>query len=123
MKFSIATVSLGGTLPEKLAAIAAAGFDGVEIFEADVLASEGSPAEIGRMVRDEGLEIVAFQPFRDFEGMPEPQRSRGFERAKRNSGVFIDDGMISTTSIPEPSWAISRRSASVNPATPCLLAT
>ena len=35
------------------------------------------------MVRDHGLEIVAFQPFRDFEGMPEPQRSRGFERAKR----------------------------------------
>ena len=54
MKFSIATVSLGGTLPEKLAAIAAAGFDGVEIFEADVLAHEGSPAEIGRMVRDHG---------------------------------------------------------------------
>ena len=74
MKFSIATVSLGGTLPEKLAAIAAAGFEGVEIFEADVLAHEGSPAEIGRMVRDQGLEIVAFQPFRDFEGMPEPQR-------------------------------------------------
>ncbi len=28
MKFSIATVSLGGTPPEKLTAIAAAGFDG-----------------------------------------------------------------------------------------------
>ena len=32
MKRSIATVSLSGTLPEKLDAIAAAGFDGVEIF-------------------------------------------------------------------------------------------
>jgi 4-hydroxyphenylpyruvate dioxygenase len=92
MKYSIATVSLGGTLPEKLAAIAAAGFDGVEIFEADVLAHEGSPAEIGEMVRDRGLEIVAFQPFRDFEGMPEPQRSRGFERARRKFALMNELG-------------------------------
>ena len=92
MKFSIATVSLGGALPEKLAAIAGAGFEGVEIFEADVLAHEGSPAEIGRMVRDQGLEIVAFQPFRDFEGMPEPQRSRGFERARRKFALMNELG-------------------------------
>ncbi len=92
MKFSIATVSLGGSLPEKLAAIAAAGFEGVEIFEADVLAHEGTPAEIGRMVRDHGLEIIAFQPFRDFEGMPEPQRARGFERAKRKFALMNDLG-------------------------------
>jgi sugar phosphate isomerase/epimerase len=31
MRFSIATVSLGGTLRTKLAAIAEAGFEGVEI--------------------------------------------------------------------------------------------
>jgi 4-hydroxyphenylpyruvate dioxygenase len=92
MKTSIATVSVGGSLPEKLAAIAAAGFEGVEIFEADVLASESSPAEIGRMVRDHGLEIVAFQPFRDFEGMPEPQRSRGFERARRKFALMNELG-------------------------------
>lgn len=35
MKTSIATVSISGEFPEKLAAIAAAGFDGVEIFEND----------------------------------------------------------------------------------------
>ena len=33
MKTSIATVSVSGTLRDKLEAIAAAGFDGVEIFE------------------------------------------------------------------------------------------
>ncbi len=92
MRFSIATVSLGGGLAEKLSAIAAAGFDGVEIFEADVLAAEGSPADIGQMVRDHGLEIVAFQPFRDFEGMPEPQRTRGFERARRKFELMNDLG-------------------------------
>ncbi|MGO4837283.1 3-keto-5-aminohexanoate cleavage protein, partial [Rhizobiaceae sp. 2RAB30] len=76
MKTSIATVSIGGELSEKLAAIAAAGYDGVEIFENDFLAFDGSPRDVGRMVRDAGLEICLFQPFRDFEGLPEPQRGR-----------------------------------------------
>ncbi len=72
MKTSIATLSIAGSQPEKLDAIAAAGFDGVEIFEPDLLASDLTPAEIGRMVRDKGLEITLFQPFRDFEGLPCP---------------------------------------------------
>ncbi|WP_018238461.1 bifunctional sugar phosphate isomerase/epimerase/4-hydroxyphenylpyruvate dioxygenase family protein [Ensifer sp. BR816] len=88
MKTSIATVSISGELPDKLAAIAAAGFDGVEIFENDFLAFDGSPADVGRMVRDHGLEITLFQPFRDFEGMPEPHRSRTFDRAERKFDVM-----------------------------------
>ena len=88
MKTSIATVSISGDFPEKLAAIAAAGFDGVEIFENDFLAFDGSPADVGRMVRDHGLEITLFQPFRDFEGMPEPLRSRTFDRAERKFDVM-----------------------------------
>ena len=71
MRNGIATVSLGGTLREKLVAIADAGFEGIEIFETDIVAHDGPPAEVGRMARDLGLEIIAFQPFRDFEGMPE----------------------------------------------------
>jgi 4-hydroxyphenylpyruvate dioxygenase len=68
MKTSIATVSISGDLREKLEAIAAAGFDGVEIFENDFLAFDRSPAEVRNMVADLGLEITLFQPFRDFEG-------------------------------------------------------
>ncbi|MTH76279.1 bifunctional sugar phosphate isomerase/epimerase/4-hydroxyphenylpyruvate dioxygenase family protein [Paracoccus aestuariivivens] len=83
MKTSIATVSLSGNLTEKLAAIQAAGFDGIEIFEQDFIASDFSPTEVGRMVRDHGLEITLFQPFRDFEGLPEPHRNRAFARAAR----------------------------------------
>jgi 4-hydroxyphenylpyruvate dioxygenase len=83
MKTSIATVSISGGLREKLAAIAVAGFDGVEIFEADFLAFDGTPQEVGRMVADHGLAITMFQPFRDFEGMPPAQRSRAFDRAER----------------------------------------
>jgi 4-hydroxyphenylpyruvate dioxygenase len=82
-KLSIATVSLSGALDEKLRAIAAAGFDEVEIFEADLLSFNGSPRDVGQMCRDLGLTLCAFQPFRDFEGMPEPQRSRNFARAAR----------------------------------------
>lgn len=88
MKTSIATVSISGELPEKLAAIAKAGFDGVEIFENDFLAFDGSPADVGRMVRDYGLEITLFQPFRDFEGMPEPYRTRTFDRAERKFDIM-----------------------------------
>ena len=40
------------------------------------------------MVRDHGLEITLFQPFRDFEGMPEPHRARTFDRAERKFDVM-----------------------------------
>ena len=83
MLTSIATVSISGDLREKLEAIAAAGFDGVEIFENDFLSYDRSPREVGQMVRDLGLTITLFQPFRDFEGLPEPQRGQAFERAER----------------------------------------
>ncbi len=88
MKTSIATVSISGELPEKLEAIARAGFAGVEIFENDFLAFDGSPADVGRMVRDHGLEITLFQPFRDFEGMPPSHRQRTFDRAERKFDVM-----------------------------------
>jgi 4-hydroxyphenylpyruvate dioxygenase and related hemolysins len=92
MKTSIATVSISGELPEKLEAIAKAGFDGVEIFENDFLAFDGSPRDVGRMVRDVGLEITLFQPFRDFEGMPEPHRTRTFDRAERKFDIMQELG-------------------------------
>ncbi len=92
MKTSIATVSIGGGLDEKLAAIAAAGFDGVEIFETDFLTFPGSPRDVGQMIRDQGLEITLFQPFRDFEGMPEPERARAFDRAERKFDLMQELG-------------------------------
>ena len=83
MKTSIATVSISGNLVEKLEAIASAGFDGVEIFEQDFLTHDGAPEDVGRMVRDHGLEITLFQPFRDFECLPDPLRKKAFDRAER----------------------------------------
>jgi len=88
MLTSIATVSISGTLEGKLQAIAAAGFDGVEIFENDLIAFPGSPAEVGAMIRDLGLSCTMFQPMRDFEGMPDELRSRVFDRAERKFDVM-----------------------------------
>ena len=82
-KRSIATVSLSGALDEKLRAAAAAGFEAVEIFENDLLSFGSSPRDVAELCRDLGLAICAYQPFRDFEGMPEPQRARNFVRAER----------------------------------------
>src|SRR5919106_196310 len=88
MRTAIATVCLSGTLSEKIEAIAAAQFNGVEIFENDLLSFNGTPAEARRMIEGLGLETVTFQPFRDFEGMPEPQRQKVFARAERKFDVM-----------------------------------
>ena len=83
MHRSIATVSLSGTLRQKLEAIAAAGFDGIELFESDFINFKGTAVELRGIVADLGLSIDLYQPFRDFEGMPEPQFRRSLERAER----------------------------------------
>ena len=85
---SIATVSLSGTLPEKLDAAAAIGFDGIEMFENDLLTFDGSPADVRAIAEGLGLAITIFQPFRDFEAMPEPQRTRNMDRAERKFDVM-----------------------------------
>jgi 4-hydroxyphenylpyruvate dioxygenase len=85
---SIATVSISGTLAEKMEAAAAIGFDGVEIFENDLLTFEGSPKDARYLADSLGLTITCFQPFRDFESMPEPQRARNMDRAERKFDVM-----------------------------------
>ncbi len=79
----IATVALSGTLPEKLEAAAAVGFDGVEVMEADLLSFDGSPADVRRIADSLGLGIDLYQPFRDFEARPDPARARNLDRAER----------------------------------------
>lgn len=89
---SIATVSLSGMLAEKLEAIAAIGFDGVEIFENDLLTFDGTPGDVRYLAESLGLAITCFQPFRDFESMPEPQRTRNLDRAERKFDVMQELG-------------------------------
>lgn len=92
MHRSIATVSLSGSLPEKLEAIAAAGFDGVEIFENDLLYYGGSPREVRKLAADLGLEITLFQPFRDFEGCRRDRLARNLDRAERKFDLMQELG-------------------------------
>ncbi len=72
MRKSIATVSLSGTLEEKLAAAAQVGFDGVELFENDVISCPLTPGQIRRRADELGLRIELYQPLRDIEAVDEP---------------------------------------------------
>ncbi|MEV0171488.1 TIM barrel protein [Streptomyces sp. NPDC050803] len=82
MRTSIATVSLSGALTEKLTAAARAGFDGVEIFENDLLASPLAPEEIRSRCADLGLSIDLYQPMRDIEAVPAEVFARNLRRAR-----------------------------------------
>ena len=69
MRTGIATVCLSGTLKEKMQACAVAGFDGIEIFEQDLVTSPLSPEDVRKMAADLGLGLDLYQPFRDFDGV------------------------------------------------------
>jgi len=92
LKWSIATVCMGGSLEVKLAAAAKARFSAIEIFENDLTFFDGKPRDARRLAADLGLEIVALQPMRDFEAMPEPTRARNFERAARKFELMAELG-------------------------------
>lgn len=112
MRTSIATVCLSGGLSEKLQAIAAAGFRGVEIFENDLLSYDGTPADVAKEIADLGLTLITFQPFRDFEGMPDAQRQRTFDRAERKFDLMQELGcaslLVCSNVSPEASGGIDR---------------
>ncbi|GGL79397.1 4-hydroxyphenylpyruvate dioxygenase [Streptomyces fumigatiscleroticus] len=88
MRTSIATVSLSGSLTEKLTAASRAGFDGVEIFENDLLASPLAPEEIRGRCADLGLSIELYQPMRDIEAVPEEEFARGLRRARHKFALM-----------------------------------
>ncbi|WP_231609874.1 sugar phosphate isomerase/epimerase, partial [Rhodococcus sp. CX] len=87
MHRGIATVSLSGILEEKLEAIAAAGFDGVEIFDNDLVASPLPPQEIARRCADLGLTVDLFQPIRDVEGVDPARFPAVLHRVRRKLEV------------------------------------
>ena len=64
---------------------------------------------------DLGLKAITFQPFRDFEGMPEPQRTRTFDRAERKFDLMQELGcdllMVCSNVSPESLGGIDRAAA------------
>ncbi len=82
----MATVCISGTLADKLHACADAGFDGVEIFEPDLLAAPESPEEIAALAARLHLTLDLYQPMRDVEASTR-LRSPPFSAAPRPSSV------------------------------------
>jgi 4-hydroxyphenylpyruvate dioxygenase len=118
MRPTIATVCLSGVLDEKFEAIAAAKFKGVELFENDLLAYSGTAKDVRRMAADLGLDIITYQPFRDFEGMPPERRDRIFQRAERKLDTMQELGcdllMICSNVSPESLGGIDRAAADLH---------
>ncbi|WES64364.1 TIM barrel protein [Microbacter sp. GSS18] len=88
MRTSIATVCLSGGLVEKLHACAQAGFDGVEIMDADLVAAYESPEEIRALCDRLGLSIDMYQPFRDVEGVDDAVFADTLRRAEAKFEVM-----------------------------------
>jgi 4-hydroxyphenylpyruvate dioxygenase len=82
MRTSVATVCLSGSLVDKMHACADAGFDGIEVFEPDLVASDHSPEEVRALADRLGLTLDLYQPFRDFEGVTEDLLEDNLRRAE-----------------------------------------
>ena len=90
---AIATVCLSGTLEDKLAAAAGAGFDGIEVFEHDLVASPWSPREMAARCADLGLSIDLYQPFRDLDSIDDARFARNLRRLDRKFDVMAELGV------------------------------
>jgi 4-hydroxyphenylpyruvate dioxygenase len=88
LRTAVATVCLSGTLEDKLVAAATAGFDGVEIFEPDFVASPWSASEVRSRCDDLGLSIDLYQPFRDFDADDADVLAANVRRAERKFDVM-----------------------------------
>ncbi|MBJ8348354.1 sugar phosphate isomerase/epimerase and 4-hydroxyphenylpyruvate domain-containing protein [Antrihabitans sp. YC2-6] len=88
VRTSVATVSLSGSLEDKLRAIADAGFDGFEVFEPDFVSSPLTPRELASRASDLGLTLDIYQPFRDIDSTDERQFARNLVRAERKFDIM-----------------------------------
>lgn len=89
----MATVCLSGTLEDKLAAAAGAGFDGIEVFEPDLVASPWAPAELAARSADLGLALDLYQPFRDLDSTDPVTAAANLRRARAKFDVMAALGV------------------------------
>ncbi len=92
LRTALATVCISGTLEDKLDAAAAAGFDGVEIFEPDLVASSWTPRDVRGRCTELGLSIDLYQPFRDFDDVRPVQLEHNLRRAARKFDLMAELG-------------------------------
>src|SRR6476646_288346 len=93
MHKGIATVSLSGLLADKLAAVAAAGFEGIELFDNALVASPLSPREVARRCADLGRSSDLFQPVRDLEGVAPDRFDAVLHRVRTKLAVMGELGV------------------------------
>lgn len=93
MRKSIATVSLSGTLEEKLSVAAQVGFDGVELFESDLISCALTPLQIRKRADELGLRLEIYQPLRDFECVPDDVFAANLRRAESKFELMAELGV------------------------------
>jgi 4-hydroxyphenylpyruvate dioxygenase len=115
---AVASVTLGGSLPERLQAAAAGGFRGFELFDSDLEGARWSAAELRRMIADAGLAPVDLFPLRDFEGLPADLRPAMLDRAARcldfAAGIGAPMVMACSSVHPESSGEAERIAADLH---------
>ena len=87
LRLAISTVSLSGTLEDKLRAAAEAGFHAIEVLESDLVMSAWPPERVRAEAERLGLSIAAYQPFH-IEAVPPHVFETTLRRAIRKLGVL-----------------------------------
>lgn len=67
--FGMDTITMAGSLPVKLAAVRAAGFEQIMLSARDLTSHQGGVDAAVALVRASGLRVTGFQVLRDFEGL------------------------------------------------------
>lgn len=130
MKACIATVSLFGELPDKLAAIAAAGFRSIEMFAGDMPTTPEGIRETTARLRDLDLTVELYQPIRDVEGVEADRFRDNLDRAERifdqmeeigaprllvcsNAGEVVDDDALAADQLRQVAERAAARNLSI----------
>lgn len=111
---SLATVSLPGSLPQKLDAARRAGFGGVEICQRDLDETCLTGGEVRDLAASLGLEIFLWQPLRDVEAVPAEVLDANLRRARQVMGLLGELGtstLIACSNVSPAAIADDRRAA------------
>ena len=92
MKRGISSLSFSGPLEKKIEAAAKAGFDGIEVFREDLVYFDGKPADVARLAKSAGIDILSLQSLRDFEARPSQDRDWARRRASRFLDLAVEIG-------------------------------
>ncbi|HEY0939855.1 MAG TPA: TIM barrel protein [Steroidobacter sp.] len=92
MKHAIVSASLAGSLQRKIEAIAAAQYEGFELYEPDLTVSMLTPTQIRNFIASCGLRLLSLQPLRNIEGLPVEQFRLRLRYAERKLDLAAELG-------------------------------